>query len=50
VLDPQFALHRGATYRVLITTRIRDLSGKRLDQSPKRRGRQAATWTFRTRR
>jgi hypothetical protein len=49
VLDPRTTLHRGTKYRVVITTRVRDLDGHRLDQNPKKPGNQAATWTFRTR-
>jgi hypothetical protein len=49
VLDPRSALARDATYRVLITTSVRDLTGHRLDQDPTRPGNQKATWTFHTR-
>ena len=49
VLDPRSALRRGSTYRVQITTGVRDLAGHRLDQNRKRAGAQSATWSFRTR-
>jgi hypothetical protein len=49
VLDPRSALRRGTTYRVQITTGVRDLAGHRLDQNRTRAGAQPAIWTFRTR-
>jgi hypothetical protein len=49
VLAPRSALRPGATYRVHITTGVRDLAGHRLDQNPTRAGAQSATWTFHTR-
>jgi hypothetical protein len=49
VLDPQSALRRGTTYRVKITTGVRDLAGHRLDQDRTRAGAQSASWSFRTR-
>jgi hypothetical protein len=49
VLDPRSALRPGTTYRVQITTDVRDLAGHRLDQNPTKVGAQSATWTFRTR-
>ena len=49
VLTPRSALRRATTYRVQVTTGVRDLAGNRLDQVPRKPGRQQATWTFRTR-
>ena len=48
-LTPRKSLRRATTYRVEISTSIRDLAGNRLDQSPRKAGLQKATWTFRTR-
>lgn len=48
VIDPRSKLKRRTKYRVVITTRVRDLAGNRLDQRPGKAGRQKATWTFRT--
>lgn len=49
VLTPRRALRAATTYRVTVTTRIKDLAGNRLDQVPGKAGLQKATWTFRTR-
>ena len=49
VLTARTGLRAGATYRVQVSTRVRDSQGHRLDQNPRRAGRQAWTWTFRTR-
>lgn len=49
VLVPRSRLARKTTYRVLVTVRVRDDEGLRLDQQPTRSGRQPAVWTFRTR-
>ncbi|WP_426246810.1 DUF4082 domain-containing protein [Nocardioides sp. LHG3406-4] len=49
VIDPRSKLRSSATYRVRITSAVRDLTGHRLDQNPTRAGRQDAIWTFRTR-
>ncbi len=48
VIDPRSKLQRRTKYRVVITTRVRDLAGNRFDQHPGKAGRQKATWTFRT--
>jgi uncharacterized protein DUF4082/Big-like domain-containing protein len=47
-LTPHARLLPGATYRVAVSTRVRDIEGNRLDQSGTA-GLQAGTWTFRTR-
>ena len=49
VLTPRSGLRPGTTYRVKITTGVRDLAGHRLDQNPRRAGAQPAIWRFRTR-
>ena len=49
VLTPRTALRSATTYRVQVTTGVRDVAGNRLDQVPGRAGLQKATWTFRTR-
>ena len=43
------ALRRHTTYRVVLTTRVRDLAGNRLDQDAGTPGRQRASWAFTTR-
>jgi subtilisin-like proprotein convertase family protein len=48
-LDPIVALRRHTTYRVVLTTWVRDLAGNRLDQDTGTPGRQRASWTFTTR-
>jgi hypothetical protein len=48
-IDPTSALRRHTTYRVVLTTWVRDLAGNRLDQDAGTPGRQRASWTFTTR-
>ena len=48
-LDPTMALRRHTTYRVVLTTWVRDVAGNRLDQDAGTPGRQRASWTFTTR-
>jgi Domain of unknown function (DUF4082)/Bacterial Ig-like domain len=48
VLHPRTRLRHATTYRVVITTRVHDTAGNRLDQDPSRAGQQRASWTFRT--
>jgi hypothetical protein len=51
-LDPFGAgrarLAAAARYRAVVTTEVRDVAGRRLDQSGSAAGPQAKTWTFRT--
>jgi hypothetical protein len=48
-IDPTTALRRHTTYRVVLTTWVRDVAGNRLDQDTGTAGRQRASWTFTTR-
>jgi len=48
-LDPRGGLRASSTYRVVISTRVVDIAGNRLDQDPRTAGDQQATWSFRTR-
>ena len=48
-LTPTASLRPATSYRVVVTTRVRDAGGDRLDQQPKKPGRQDATWNFKTR-
>ena len=48
MLDPTSALRHHTTYRVVVTTLVRDLAGNRLDQDAGTTGRQRASWTFTT--
>lgn len=48
-LTPKSRLRRGTTYRVVVTSKVRDTLGNALDQDPVKPGIQRATWTFRTR-
>jgi len=48
-IDPTTALRRHTTYRVVLTTWVRDVAGNRLDQDAGTPGRQRASWTFTTR-
>ncbi len=43
-------LKRATTYRVVVTTKVRDRAGNRLDQNATRDGLQQKAWRFRTRR
>jgi len=47
-LRPRSKLRPATTYRVDITTRVRDTAGNRLDQDRAKLGLQKASWTFRT--
>jgi hypothetical protein len=49
VLRPRTALRHATTYRVVVTTHVRDTVGNRFDQDPTKAGLQRASWTFRTR-
>ncbi len=49
VIDPKSPLRARTTYRVLVTSGVRDSSGNRLDQDRTRIGLQGASMTFRTR-
>ena len=49
VIDPRLPLRARTTYRVVVTTRIADLAGNRLDQDPATVGLQRSTWRFATR-
>jgi hypothetical protein len=46
ILDPDANLKRGATYKVVVTPRTRDLAGNRLDQNRRRSGLQRKVWFF----
>ena len=48
-IDPTARLEAGATYRVVVTTGVKDLAGNALDQKPARTGLQKAVWAFTTR-
>jgi subtilisin-like proprotein convertase family protein len=48
-LDPRGALQPRTRYRAVVTTYVKDLAGKRLDQNSTLAGRQSKSWTFRTR-
>ncbi|WP_374454433.1 DUF4082 domain-containing protein [Nocardioides sp.] len=48
-LVPKQRLLPGTTYRVVVTSKVRDVFGNALDQDPQKPGIQRATWTFRTR-
>ncbi|MDR7254719.1 hypothetical protein J2X46_003717 [Nocardioides sp. BE266] len=48
-LVPKMRLRPGTTYRVVVTSKVLDTFGNRLDQDPDKPGIQRATWTFRTR-
>jgi len=49
VLKPKARLLPGTTYRVVVTSNVRDTAGNALDQDSRKPGIQPATWTFRTR-
>lgn len=48
-LVPKKRLQAGTRYRVVVTSKVRDTFGNKLDQDPEKPGVQQATWTFRTR-
>lgn len=49
ILNPTKPLSRGATYKAVVTTFARDLSGNRLDQNATLSGLQQKTWSFKIR-
>lgn len=49
ILNPTKPLIRGATYKAVVTTFARDLSGNRLDQNATLSGLQQKTWSFKIR-
>ena len=49
VIDPQRRLRPHTTYRAVITTKVTDVAGNRLDQKPATAGMQQKTWLFTTR-
>ena len=49
VIDPNRPLRAGSTYRVVVTTKVSDLSGNGLDQDRGRAGLQRHVWRFTTR-
>ena len=49
VIDPAKRLRADTTYRVVVTTAVKDLAGNRLDQNPTKAGLQAKAWRFTTR-
>jgi subtilisin-like proprotein convertase family protein len=48
-VDPAAKLKAGTTYKVVVTTGVRDLAGNALDQKPAKTGLQKAVWSFTTR-
>jgi subtilisin-like proprotein convertase family protein len=48
-IDPSRRLRHHTTYRVVVTTGVKDLAGNGLDQKPTVAGNQKARWTFTTR-
>jgi subtilisin-like proprotein convertase family protein len=48
-LDPARRLRHHATYKVVVTTGVKDVAGNTLDQKPSVAGSQKARWTFTTR-
>lgn len=46
VLDPKSNLQRGARYKAVVATGVRDLAGNQLDQDPTAAGAQPKTWVF----
>ena len=46
VLNPSANLQLGATYKAVVTTGARDLSGNALDQNPSVAGNQMKAWYF----
>ncbi len=49
VVDPNRSLRPHTTYRVVVTTKVADLAGNRLDQDATRAGLQRSSWKFTTR-
>ena len=48
-IDPARKLAAGTTYKVVLTTAVKDVAGNALDQRPARTGLQKAVWSFTTR-
>lgn len=48
-IDPARRLRHHTTYKVTVTSGVKDLAGNALDQKPSVAGNQKATWTFMTR-
>jgi subtilisin-like proprotein convertase family protein len=48
-LNPKGLLSAGTRYRVVITTKVKDVAGNRLDQNGVTGGLQQRSWTFKTR-
>jgi subtilisin-like proprotein convertase family protein len=48
-LDPTRRLRHHTTYKVVVTTGVKDVAGNALDQKPSLAGNQKARWTFTTR-
>ena len=48
-LDPAAALRAGTTYKLIVTTRAKDVAGNALDQKPDKDGHQRAKWIVTTR-
>ena len=48
-IDPAAKLKAGTSYRVVVTTGVKDLAGNALDQKPAKTGLQKAVWSFTTR-
>ncbi len=48
-VDPAAALRAGTTYKVIVTTRAKDIAGNALDQKPAKDGHQRAKWIVTTR-
>jgi hypothetical protein len=49
-LDPNVNLRRGAKYKAVVTTKVKDLAGNRLDQNLGVAGNQPRVWVFTVRR
>ena len=49
-ITPNRTLAANTKYRAIVTTRVKDLAGNRLDQDPTTTGNQREVWTFTTRR
>lgn len=49
VIDPNRPLRRGTVYRVVVTTKVTDRAGNRLDQDATKPGYQRSAWRFTTR-
>ena len=49
VLHPKANLQRGATYKVVIASGVRDAAGNPLDQNSGKAGNQPKSWTFQVR-